>query len=142
VLGWAGSDVDEKQSLWSVNDQVFSLTALAATMPVLSVLTYVITLRLDVVVSLWNHFDSRVCSRRGEIGGAASLDKLSPARAVGKRGAWRRPWRGTARGGRGEDRLGHLGDVLVHQQVEMDVESCRDDEGEAKLQGQYRPGKD
>jgi hypothetical protein len=136
-LGWAGSDVDEKQSLWSVNDQIFSLTALAATMPVLSVLTYVITLRLDVVVSLWNHFDAKVCPPRGKVDGAASLDKLGPALTVGKRGAWRRPWRGTAKGGRGEGHLGHLGDVLVHHQVEVDVESCRDDEG-----GQCRPGKE
>lgn len=135
-----GIDIDEKQSLWSVNDEIFSLTALAATMPVLSVLTYVITLRLDVVVSLWNHFDSRMCAPRSEVGGAGSLDRLSPARVVGKRGAWRRPWRGTAKGERREDNPGHLGDVLVHHQVQVDVESCRDDEGSSG--GQCPPGKE
>lgn len=139
-LQCVGSDADKKKSLWSVNDEIFSLTALAATMPVLSVLTYIITLRLDVVVSLWNHFDAKVRPPRSEVGGAGSLDKLRPARVVGKMATWRRPWRRAAKGGRGEDHPGHLGDVLVHHQVEVDVESCRDDEGSSG--GQCQPGKE
>ena len=135
-----GVNADGRQSLWSVNDDIFSLSALAATMPVLSVLTYVIALRLDVVVVLWNRFAGRARAPRGQSSGEVVPEKSSPARAVGNRRSrdvrfptWRPPWRSKPGRERGEDYPGQHGDVLVHHHVVVDVESCRDgDDGEAR----------
>ncbi|KAK0655942.1 hypothetical protein B0T16DRAFT_23449 [Cercophora newfieldiana] len=40
-------------SLWSVNDDIFPLSAFVVTMPVLSICTYVISLNLDYIATFW-----------------------------------------------------------------------------------------
>ncbi len=132
------------QSLWSISDELFSMSALAATMPAVAILTYIISINLDSIVLFWASFQRQVqsCFSLSPHGDPHNANiPPSPwwisalASAVSRlRRPFPWPWNRRARKKRKQEEIlddypgpAHLG--KVHVKVDIDVETCNSLDG-------------
>jgi hypothetical protein len=111
-------------SFWSVNDSIFSLSALAAVVPIVALSTYIIVLNLDTIIQF---FSSTCVARYGDRPHNGPMPRISLQNIASKlrellqvSDIWKRSRPTTS-----EELMGNLGDVRVHYQVDVNVEDVQ-----------------